>query len=237
MATTTFRLSLHGGHHIVGDERLDSCPQYVFLHGLGASRAGEKSASLLAHATARSRGFLRFDMRGHGESSGELGRVAVSELIQDAITILERTGPAVVIGSSLGGLVAAHAAAARPDLVVSLALLAPAFGLMPRIRQQLDADGVLHSTEGPSFYVEPRVRDDAEALDERSLPRRVQTPTLIVHGTADDVIPQQLSEWFFGEMTCKHKQLWIVEGGDHRLNTVADEIWRRVDGLQTTGDA
>lgn len=237
MATTPFRIELEGGHYIVGDERAGDGPHYVFLHGLGSVRAGEKSASLLDHAIARENGFLRFDMRGHGESSGQLGEVAVSELIQDAIRILERTGPAYVIGSSLGGLIAAHAAGERPDLVRRLALLAPAFGLMPRIRQHLDADGYMRTDEGPSFFVEPRVRDDAESIDELGLPGRCRVPTLVVHGTADDIIPQQVSEWFFGSMAHADKQLWIVDGGDHRLNTVATDIWRRLDELPLSDDA
>ncbi|MCK5941116.1 MAG: alpha/beta fold hydrolase [Planctomycetes bacterium] len=235
MSTTTFRLELDGGHHIVGDERAGDGPHYVFLHGLGSVRAGEKSASLLAHASARGRGFLRFDMRGHGDSSGQLGRVAVSELVADGVRILERTGPANVVGSSLGGLVAAHVAARRPDLVRRLALLAPAFGLMPRIRQHLDQDGFMHTSEGPSFFVEPRVRDDAESLDEQGLPTRLQVPTLLVHGSDDDIIPQQVSEWLFASIPHEHKQLWIVPGGDHRLNTVATDIWRRLDELPTDG--
>jgi pimeloyl-ACP methyl ester carboxylesterase len=235
--TTPFRIELEGGHFVVGDERADDGPCYVFLHGLGSVRVGEKSASLLEHAIARDHGFLRFDMRGHGESSGEIGRVAVSALIADAIRILERTGPAYVIGSSLGGLVAAHAAGERPDLVRRLALLAPAFGLMPRIRDHIDEEGFLHTAEGPSFFVEPGVRDDAERLDERGLPRRVTSPTLVVHGTADDIIPQQVSEWFFASMQSRHKELWLVDGGDHRLNTVATEIWQRFDRLPMPEDA
>ena len=233
MATSLFRIDLPEGHHIVGDERAGDDPCYVFFHGLGSVRAGEKSASLLDHAQHRDRGFLRFDMRGHGESSGELGQVTVSELIDDAIRVLERTGPAVVVGSSLGGLVAAHAAAARPDLVERLALLAPAFGLMPNIRRQLDQDGFLHTSDGPSFFVAPRVRDDAEALDERGLPARVRVPTLVVHGTADDTIPLQVSEWFHAGVAHADKELWVVAGGDHRLNTVATEIWSRIDALTT----
>jgi len=81
------------------------------------------------------------------------------------------------------------------------------------------------------------VRDDAESIDERGLPGRVAVPTMLVHGTDDDIIPQQVSEWFFAGLPHEHKQLWIVDGGDHRLNTVATDIWRRVDELPLPGDA
>lgn len=232
MTTEPFRIDLGDGHFVVGDERPGDGPWYVFLHGLASVREGEKSASLLAHAAARGRGFLRFDMRGHGESSGRLGRVSVTALIADALRILERTGPAVLVGSSLGGLVATHAAAARPDLVHALALLAPAFGLMPRIRDRLDEHGRMWTSQGDAFFVEADVIADAEALDERSLPARLQVPTLLVHGTADEVIPHAVSERFHAAITHPQKDLWIVPDGDHRLNTVAAAIWRRIDELQ-----
>lgn len=231
MTTEPFRLDLGDDQFVVGDERPGDGPSYVFLHGLGSVREGEKSASLLEHARRRGRGFLRFDMRGHGESSGRLGQVAVTELIADAERVLERTGPAVVVGSSLGGLVGAHVAARRPELVHHLALLAPAFGLMPRIRERLDEQGRMWTSNGDAFEVEARVIADAEALDERSLPQRLQVSTLLVHGTADDVIPHAVSERFHAAMAHADKHLWIVPDGDHRLNTVAAEIWRRIDEL------
>lgn len=231
MSTQPFRIEFANDHHLVGDSHDGDGPCYVFLHGLGSVRTGEKSESLRNHAHARGQAFLRFDLRGHGESSGQLGRVAVSELIADVVRVLERTGPANLVGSSLGGLVGAHAAALRPDLVKRLALLAPAFGLMPKLSKRVDAQGCLTTGEGTPFYVEPEVILDAEQLDERSLPQRLTVPTLLVHGTADDIIPPIVSEMFFAAMTSEHKQLWIVPDGDHRLNTVATEIWHRIDAL------
>ena len=231
MGTQPFRIDLADDHYIVGDACEGNSPYYVFLHGLGSVRTGEKSESLRQHAQSRGQGFLRFDLRGHGESSGELGQIAVSELIADTIQVLERNGPANLVGSSLGGLVSAHVTATRPDLVHRLALLAPAFELMPHLDQRLDASGRLWTSEGQGFTVEQRVIKDAQKLDEQGLPQRIRVPTLLVHGAADDVIPQTVSEGFFAAMPYEHKQLWLVPEGDHRLNTVANRIWQRIDEL------
>ncbi|MFT4513110.1 MAG: pimeloyl-ACP methyl ester carboxylesterase [Planctomycetota bacterium] len=234
MSTQPFRIELADDHHIVGDAQDGSGPSYVFLHGLGSVRTGEKSESLREHAQSRGNAFMRFDLRGHGDSTGQLGRVPVSELISDTVRVLEQYGPAILVGSSLGGLVGAHVAAERSDLVHKLVLLAPAFGLMPKLSQRVDEDGCLMTGEGVKFYVEPDVLKDAEQLDEGSLPARIQVPTLIVHGTADDVIPQIVSEMFFAAMTTEQKQLWIVPDGDHRLNPFASEIWQRIDAQPTS---
>jgi pimeloyl-ACP methyl ester carboxylesterase len=230
-ALRPFRFDLGGGEFLRGDELPGEAPGYLFLPGLGSVRAGEKSASLLAHAAATGRAFLRIDLRGHGESSGRLGQVAVGELIADVVRVLDARGPTIVVGSSLGGLVGAHAAAARPALVTALALLAPALGLLANLAVRLDPQGRLWTREGQGFRVEPRVLDDAKALDERSLPTRLHVPTLVVHGTADDVIPAAASEHFFARIPAHHKRLWIVPDGDHRLNLVAAEIWTRLDAL------
>ena len=226
-----FRLELGDGEFVVGDELPGSRPAYLFLHGLASVRAGEKSASLFAHAQATRRAAVRYDQRGHGESTGRLGRTLVSDLVHDVVRVLERTGPAIVVGASLGGLLGAHAAAARPDLVRALALLAPALGLMGNLAQRLDPMGRMWTAEGQGFLVEPRVLADAKALDERGLPARLQVPTLIVHGTGDDVIPHRASERFFDAIAHADKELWLVPGGDHRLNTVAAQIWPRIDRL------
>lgn len=226
-----FRLDLGDGHHLAGDELAGTGPCYLFLHGLGSVRSGVKSESLLAHARNRGRAFLRVDLRGHGESSDRIGQAKLSDIVTDVARLLERTGPAVIVGSSLGGLVGAYAAAAHPARVEGLALLAPALGLMSNLAERLDTEGRLWTSDGRSHVVAAEVLADARALDERSLPLRLRTPTLVVHGTADVVVPQQASERFFAAIPHPRKQLWLVPGGDHRLADVADDIWRRLDEL------
>jgi pimeloyl-ACP methyl ester carboxylesterase len=230
-ATAPFVLDLPGGERIVGDRLAGAPPCYLFLHGLGSVRKGEKSGSLLAHAAAHGRAFTRFDFRGHGESSGRIGHVTIGELVDDTVLVLERVGPAVVVGSSLGGLVGAHAAARRPDLVPALALLAPALGFLPRLERRLDAAGRLWTSEGFGFRVEPRVLEDAARLDEAGLPARLSMPVLVVHGERDDVVPPRLGESFFAAIPHARKELWLVPGGDHRLVREAPAIWARLDAL------
>jgi pimeloyl-ACP methyl ester carboxylesterase len=230
-ASRPFHLELGGGEFVVGDELPGAAPVYLYLHGLGSVRTGEKSTSLLEHARARGRAFLRIDLRGHGASSGRIGRVAISDLVADVGRVLERVGPAVVVGSSLGGLVGAFAAAEHPQAVAGLALIAPAFGLAASLAQRLDPLGRLWTNQGLGFHVEPRVLADASALDEAGLPARLSVPTLVVHGMLDEVIPPLVSEGFLAALASPRKALWLVPDGDHRLAAVAPRIWPRLDVL------
>ena len=168
-------------------------------------------------------------MRGHGESSGRIGSVPVTDLIADAKSLVQRLGRCVLVGSSLGGIVAAHAAAAASQHVVALCLIAPALELLGSIERHLDRDGCMQTSNGVRFPVPANVIADAKALDEASLPGRLTVPTLSVHGTDDTVIPCAASERFFAAIPHARKDLWIVPGGDHRLAEQATALWRRLD--------
>ena len=66
------------------------------------------------------------DHRGHGGSGRAPGQYRVVDHVEDALTVLNWLGrPAVLFGHSLGALVAAAAAAARPELVRAVVLEDP----------------------------------------------------------------------------------------------------------------
>jgi pimeloyl-ACP methyl ester carboxylesterase len=219
------------GERITLDLLPGARPTYLFLHGLGSVRTGEKSNAVFRHAQARGRGAARFDFRGHGESTGQIGVATVTELIHDAAFVLDLIGPAVVVGSSLGGLVGAHLAAARPAAVRALALLSPAFGFLPRMRRRLDAEGRLQTSEGKAFAVHERALADAERHDEGSLPTRLQLPVFLAHGADDELVPSAVSEQFAAAIPHADKDLWIVPGGDHRLSRDIAAILERMESL------
>lgn len=230
-ALETFTLVPALGERIVGDQLAGALPCYLFVHGLGSMRKGDKSTALFAHAAARGRAAVRYDQRGHGESSGIIGQVAVSELIADASLVLDRIGPSILFGSSLGGLVSAFVAAERPNDVRALVLLAPALGYVQRMKQRLDKHGRLRTSEGFAFPVSQHVLADAELLDELALPKRLPMPVLVVHGTADETVPHSLSEQFFDGIPHAQKDLMIIKGGDHRLNSEISKVLARMDLL------
>ena len=214
------------GAALAGDHLPGAPPAFVYLHGLSSVRAGEKSDALLRRAAARGRAFARFDFRGHGTSSGEIGRITLTDLIADTETVLRHVGRSVLVGSSLGGLVGALTAARRPDLVAALVLLAPAFGFLPRLAaHERTGEGlILVTSEWSEIRLHPGVLEDARLYDEEQLPAQLPMPVLVAHGEHDEVVPAAASQQFFAHVPHARKELWIVPGGDHRLNREIDAI-------------
>jgi pimeloyl-ACP methyl ester carboxylesterase len=71
---------------------------------------------------------LRFDLYAHGASDRPGGDFTFERFSRQVVEIIEATGfprPALLLGHSFGAALAAATAAARPDLVSDLALVAP----------------------------------------------------------------------------------------------------------------
>src|SRR5947209_2019741 len=103
------------------------------LHGVG--RRGVDFLPLVPALATRWHLHL-IDHRGHGRSGRAPGRYRVVDHMEDALAILTWLDrPAVLLGHSLGALVAAGVAAARPELVKAVILEdPPSDGFLARLR-------------------------------------------------------------------------------------------------------
>jgi len=100
-------------------------PGALLLHGFGSDRM-----SWLVNQTALSSvtNLYALDLPGHGLSGMDVGDGGLETLTRRIAALLDRNGlrKLHLIGHSLGGGAALMLAASRPDLVASLALIAPA---------------------------------------------------------------------------------------------------------------
>ena len=99
-------------------------PALLLLHGMQGR--GETFTDLVARYRDRFR-VIAPDQRGHGLSGRPVARYATEDLAADARALLRELGaaPAIVVGHSMGGLIAAFTAALFPADVRALALLDP----------------------------------------------------------------------------------------------------------------
>src|SRR2546423_217952 len=87
-----------------------------------SDRGGTKAQVLAAHCEAKGYALVRFDMFGHGASSGRFEDGGISRWTEDALAVLDELtgGPQILIGSSMGGWVMLHVAKARPSRIKGL---------------------------------------------------------------------------------------------------------------------
>jgi alpha-beta hydrolase superfamily lysophospholipase len=152
-------------------------PVVLFIHGIGMH--GEPYAAIAAGLTSRGLPFVVPDLRGHGRSEGKRGELASAHVIRAdlgaVIGFINKRHPGatvVLVGESMGGLLAADYAWRGERPLAGVALLAPAFAahakqiILPEIGDllnpgmvSLDAEARLRlSTREPAFS-EARRRD------------------------------------------------------------------------------
>lgn len=171
-------------------------------------------------------------LKGHGGDLKQLGTCTWSDWIASAEIglqkLLQHYHNVIVIGFSMGGLIAAHLASRYP--VDRLILLSPAV-YAPNIRQMatdlrlsiLNQDGQslqrfkeymmkFLATPKKTFWHFKRlvktVRND--------LPK-VQVPTLIIHGTMDDVVHPRSAQYIYDAISSKEKKLYYLPRSKHLL--------------------
>lgn len=226
------RLSSSDGRRIAGI--LHKPPQHstrgvVVVHGYFSSKEGGVSryTPLLAEAGMYA---LRIDLAGHGESEGDIATATVSDWIEDveaALDLLDAQGceELCLVGSSMGGLVCLATAHKHPH-IERMALRAPVSDLprqwterygeeaMRRWKQTGSFDYPLK--DGGSVALNHKVIEDAARHVMTEQANAIVTPTLILHGDADEMVPLHFSEELVRDWDAATLQ--VIRGADHHLS-------------------
>lgn len=208
----------------------------VFLHGLMSDRGGTKAAVLSDHCRAKGYSFVRFDMFGHGASSGQFEDGTISRWTQDAVAVLDHLteGPQILIGSSMGGWVMLRTALARPHRVAGLIGIAAGPDFTEDLmwneftdieRTALQDQGVVmvHSDYDPRPYPIRRtlIEDGRKNLVLRGdLP--ITVPVRLLHGQNDTGVPWETSLKLAEKISGDDVAVLLIKDGDHRLSRPQD---------------
>lgn len=211
-------------------------PGIVFMSGFMSDMQGTKALELERYCRAAGRAFLRFDYRGHGESSGDFADGTIGAWAADAVAVLDACteGPQILVGSSMGGWIMLLAALARPERVAALVGIAaaPDFteDLMwnrfePDVRKTLECDGVY---EQPSEYQDSPYTITRRLIEEgrdhlllrRPIP--LHCPVRLLHGMRDDSVPWMTASRIAEKILSDDVRIFLIKDGDHRLSRDAD---------------
>lgn len=223
----------------------DARATVVLLHGIPSiapPQEGDEGYAGWARRFAEA-GFIAVyaDMRAARDAPGYFsigGWVRDARAVIDQARSLEaaRELPVSVVGSSAGGVVACEAIknGARVD---ALALLAT-----PAAWLSFAADpvaGVRRISEEAGMAIDPSAIDDPtqwaaefDIVTAESAISSVECPVLIVHGTADDVVPVDHAQRLAAR--CAHADVHIVEGAGHQLRRNDAVVNMVVEWLRAT---
>ena len=137
--------------------------------------------------------------------------------------------PAVLMGSSLGGYLAALYASRHPE-IERVVLLAPAFQFPRRFRERYaDEDLERWKREGSVAVYHYGYQDECrlgyQFLEDASHYEDepdFHQPGLVIHGAADSVVPVTVSQTFAAKHT--NVSLHLMES-DHQLTDVLEPMW------------
>ncbi|HSK10277.1 MAG TPA: YqiA/YcfP family alpha/beta fold hydrolase [Vicinamibacterales bacterium] len=211
--------------------------EIFYLHGL-ASSPGSGKARFLGERL-REHGW---DLRCPDLNLPDFSTLTTTRMLDQVERAIDARppGPVALIGSSLGGFVALHAAARRASRlddrhpITHLVLFAPAldFGwtrdplaVPANIQAWRDTDRwePFHHAYGRHVPVHFQLWEDAGQYD--SLAVRVEVPTLIFHGTRDTVVAMRSVERFAeGRPNVTVRRL----DDDHQLQGHLDEAWEEI---------
>ncbi len=189
---------------------------------------GAKALALDAFAEEHGAAMLRLDYSGTGSSAGKFEDGTLALWLEEALAALDQLseGPLVVVGSSMGGWIAAHLALLRPERMRALVGIAAApdfteWGFSAEQKTALGRDGKI---EEPNPYgPEPQIFTRAfwelgqrlRLLDQEIA---IDCPVRLLHGEVDREVPLEVAFRLMRQLRSSDVQLEVLKGGGHRLS-------------------
>jgi uncharacterized protein len=211
--TTPTRTGVHEGRPyelwLPGDGAEPAWPGIVIVHGAGSRK--ENHADFARAAAAFGWAAVAYDQRGHGASEDEMAPGAVGDVATMArlVAAIDEVDPsrACVRGSSLGGMLAIHAAAVS-DAIAGAIAICPARedGLLRALRR---GDLEVRADE-PALEAWLGEHDVAEAVE-----LMAGKPLLLIHAKGDDRVPYTSSEELYARAG-EPRKLILLPGGHHQ---------------------
>jgi len=184
-------------------------PGIVTVHGAGSCKENHGDFGRLACEYGWAA--LAYDQRGHGESLGEISPTAMDDAIAMAGVLAASEGVDAaricIRGSSMGGFVAIHAAAASDSIAGVIAICPPSERMLAEALRNDPLELRADRRALEPWLGEHDLREAAARLGSK--------PLCLLHARGDDEVPWDYSKQLY-DGAAEPRRLVVVPGGHHR---------------------
>ena len=191
----------------------ESWPWILFFHGNGEVVSDYDGIAPFYHGVGTN--LVVADYRGYGSSGGS---PTFTSLAKDAHLLLEAVQEELsrkkfhrdlwIMGRSMGSISALELAFHHPDQIRGL-IIESGFSSVTRLIKHL-------GLPSRGIDLEPIERERLSMI------QKISTPTLIIHGEFDTLVPLQESRDLFACLATNQKQLLIIPDADHNSVMFSD---------------
>lgn len=207
----------------------------VYLHGFASGPSSSKAVFFSKRLSEIGIRTLVPDL--NRPSFEKMTLTSQLQVVQEMIHSLPAGTELLLIGSSMGGLLATMQAKAVANLK-ALILLAPGFGLTKRWPvlfgvetinswKEKGSIDVFHYAAGKNLPLSYAFFEDINKHQTDHL--RVKVPTLLFHGKSDETVPIYESE-LFAERNAEYVELLTLDD-DHQLLSSLKHMWSHSQGF------
>lgn len=216
-----------GGRRIAYRSRGGGSPTLIFLPGYASDMEGAKALALDSFAERHRIAMLRFDYSGTGSSPGAFADGTLDLWLEESLAAIDQhtQGSLILIGSSMGGWIALHAALLRPERVKALVGIAAAADFTDW--GFTDAQAAERQGISRGFW------ESGQKLRLLNEEIAIDCPVRLLHGEVDRDVPLDVAFRTMRQLRSADVQLAVIKGGGHRLSEPREieTILRTVSGL------
>lgn len=207
----------------------------VLCHGFLSSKNSTTNKTLTRMLNERGVATCRFDFFGHGESEGLLEDITISLAVgqaKAAVALVRSRGFKRIglVGSSFGGLVSILTAAQQPG-IDCLALKCPVVDFAEELCLEFGAEEMarwqttdtIPNLMGGAGRIRLKYKMYEDSLQQIAYDpaEHITTPTLIVQGECDELVPLRQSRRLF-DVLRGPKRFDLLPGADHQFTRGED---------------